>query len=111
MPLTGAQLQQVRDALADAFTSQGVEQLLTMRLREQMDNLVRRGNSKYRLFQPVQDFERRGTTQNLMEAAYRERPQSPNPRAAYQQLGLASAAEVNRQANQPLERVFNEANW
>jgi hypothetical protein len=79
MSLSGAQFEQLRDALCDAFDLNSLAEMVRFRLGERLDHIVAVSNTTMQKITSdlIGVFEQRGTTDELIRAAYKTRPKNP----------------------------------
>ena len=65
-------------ALADAFTRDEMDLLLRMRFDIRLDTIAPPGRWEYRVYQVIEAASAADWLQDLVEAAYRERPRHPS---------------------------------
>jgi hypothetical protein len=87
--MTGAQMKVARDALCNAFDYDSLSQLVLFRMDIRLRDIVAFGRMETVAFHLLESMEQEGRSYELMEAAYRERPQNTSLRAAYEAVGLA----------------------
>jgi len=92
--MNGVVLEEIVNALADAYDRDDLKQMLRFRMNERFDHLVRPGPFPHEVFNLVEWAERRGREVELVQAAYRDRPAKPSIRALYEKYGLATSLDI-----------------
>jgi hypothetical protein len=105
MPLPGATVRAVSEALIAAFSEEELEQTLLYRLDKRLDRLSGGGTIEKVVFDVIGKAEREGWTARLVVAAREERPDNAAVASAAELIGVAAATPPRRQ----LERMINEA--
>jgi len=103
--MTGLQLDELRDALTSSFTLDELRDLLRTRLNAGIEYLVAPGSLPDTVSQLLQVAERAGWTQDLVAAAYRDKPENEAIARVYQRtsaeairVGLSLLAGWNADA-------------
>ena len=108
--MAGVAVGEFQDALVDAFEIIDLEQLVRKRLNEDLENIVKPGNTRYVVFQLIEWADQQGTpvVADLARAAYLERPRNDKIRQIYEKFGMAPAASV-QQAGVPVTGAATRA--
>lgn len=92
--IPGIDFGEILSAFLDAFDSDDLEEMVRIRLDLKLRAVVPPGPDKRRIFKLLEWSEQRGLTDELIRAAYLERPNNPKIREIYQKFGLAVAVTV-----------------
>jgi V8-like Glu-specific endopeptidase len=104
MKLTGAQYQQLSDALRDAFTKQRLAEMIRFKLDKNLDDISLGGDYRQVVFELIRTAEAEGWTDQLLLAARESNPGNASLLAFAQQLGAAPPTPPR----QELERIIRE---
>lgn len=105
MALTGAQYQELNDALVDAFPAQAsLVMMLKFRLGKALATIVAPGTLTYEVFQLIGVAEAEGWTRDLVVAARQSVPRNERLFLAAQNLGLATPAPQKPE----LEKIISD---
>jgi len=74
MDLTGEQTEQLQNAILDTYNRSDLEQLLSFKLDERLDNITSGGNMRQIVFELIEWAGRRGRLTDLIQAAHVDRP-------------------------------------
>lgn len=115
MSLSGKQLQQLSNALRDAFTKARLEQMLRFRLDKRLDDIALGDDYEEIVFKLLTTAESQGWTFKLIVAARESNPGNAMLLAFSQQLGLAPTVEDSQTSSTPsrpqLEKLIKTANY
>jgi hypothetical protein len=105
------------EALTEAFDEEELARLLRSRLGYKLDVMTAPGPLKFRVFGVVEAADRAGWLQQLVELAYRQRPNNRAIAAIYEKAGLAPKADLQQSGvrqiqtnvtSSDFERTFNK---
>jgi hypothetical protein len=91
LALNGAQLEQLSDALRDAFSVQRFREMLRFKLGKRLDDYSLGEDYKEIAFEVITAAEAEGWTADLVQAARQSNPGNPRLQALAQEVALASA--------------------
>jgi Trypsin-like peptidase domain/Effector-associated domain 1 len=92
--MPGVNFGEFQEALVQAFDRDDLEQMVRIRLNEDLDAIVGAGTKKIVAFRLLTWAERRGLVVNLARAVYLERPRNENIQRIYEKFGMAPAVSV-----------------
>jgi hypothetical protein len=108
--MDGPQMEEIRDALCDAFDLDALDELLRFRLNIVRRNIVGDGPLRRVTFRLLEEAQMEGWEKDLVQAAYRYRPRNPKIRVVYQKYGLAPKEFPDPAKLDGLERIVRAAN-
>ncbi len=93
--MPGLNLAEVQEAIVAAFSSYDLEQLVRVRLNENLNAIVNTNSpQKHIVFQLLTWAEQHGREAELTRAVYLERPRNDKIRRVYEKFGMAPAVSV-----------------
>jgi hypothetical protein len=119
--MPGIKLEKVRDALADAYDEDSLEQMLRTRLNKRLFNIVARAPLETVAYKLLEKADMQGWDVDLIREAQRFNPGHPGLRQVYEQYGMAPEIRLTkgnvevggadvRVSGQGFERIVREDN-
>ncbi len=105
--MDGPEIEEIRQAILDAYDENGLEQMLRFRLNVRLAQITGNHEFSHRVFQVVEWADRSSRMTELIEAAYYHNSTNKNVRNIHKQYCASpSAAETSASPDEPVELVI-----